>query len=180
MPEQTLRRNRLAAVMTAIMRVVNILSWVVAIITGIAFVLYIITSQLGLFAHLFGSHTPEDFPDIGEIYETGLIFITSFSFVFISRELIVVLKTITHRTPFEKENGERFAFIAKILMVAEIAKIGLFLFVGILTIITPLDWENTSSLGIDPSAWMAAGIALVLAEVFREGARLREEQELTV
>ena len=33
---------------------------------------------------------------------------------------------------------------------------------------------------IDLSTWMSIAILIVLAEVFREGARLREEQELTI
>jgi hypothetical protein len=36
------------------------------------------------------------------------------------------------------------------------------------------------SLSVDPSTWGSILILIVLAEVFREGARLKEEQELTI
>jgi hypothetical protein len=35
-------------------------------------------------------------------------------------------------------------------------------------------------MGFNPTAWFAVLVVFVLAEVFREGARLRREAELTI
>jgi hypothetical protein len=45
---------------------------------------------------------------------------------------------------------------------------------------TPAGAEANFNINIDLSTWMSIAILIVLAEVFREGARLKEEQELTI
>jgi hypothetical protein len=44
----------------------------------------------------------------------------------------------------------------------------------------PIDRDTTLNLQINVSAWLSIFVLIVLAEVFREGARMREEQELTI
>ena len=52
--------------------------------------------------------------------------------------------------------------------------------VHLLGAIVGVDYIEDATFQIELSNFLGAGIALVLAEVFREGARLRKEQELTV
>jgi hypothetical protein len=44
----------------------------------------------------------------------------------------------------------------------------------------PADAHIKVGMKIDLMAWFTIAIVVVLAEVFREGARLKEEQELTI
>ncbi|MES1198963.1 MAG: DUF2975 domain-containing protein [Pseudomonadota bacterium] len=88
--------------------------------------------------------------------------------------------------PFNKSNADHLRWIWIILLFMEVWKYPL----GALTVAlwavapVPVDKDGFNfddhHNGIDFSTWFAILIIIVLAEVFREGARLREEQELTI
>jgi hypothetical protein len=44
----------------------------------------------------------------------------------------------------------------------------------------PVGSDLTFQIEIDLSTWLSIFVLIALAEVFREGARLKEEQELTI
>lgn len=177
--EQPARPNRLAGIMSVLLRIVFVISWGVAIVAGLAFVLFFFAGPITALADSVGWINIEGSVEIDDYAEAGQALIVSIAFIIITRELIDVLKTINRGTPFESANAARFTLIARTLILAELAKLGLLVFCGMLTIVSDLEWGDVS-VGISLTEWMGAGIALVLAEVFREGARLREEQDLTV
>lgn len=84
--------------------------------------------------------------------------------------------------PFRKENAHHLRAIWIIMIGIEIARYALLALTGVLLAATnsPLADEAEFELRFDLSTWGSILILIVLAEVFREGARLKEEQELTI
>ena len=80
--------------------------------------------------------------------------------------------------PFRPENVGRLRLVAVMMIGLEFAGNGLrSLFIAM----APRGSEVHSSGGwFNPTAWFAIMVVFVLAEVFREGARLRREAELTI
>lgn len=83
--------------------------------------------------------------------------------------------------PFRKEYADHLRVIWITMLIVEFSKFILAaVFGALLAIFHRGHGELSVSLNVDLSAWFAILILIVLAEVFREGARMREEQELTV
>ena len=84
--------------------------------------------------------------------------------------------------PFKKENANHLRAIWMTMLGIEIARYVLLGLTGVLmaTTGTPLADSAEFELRVDFSTWGSILILIVLAEVFREGARLKEEQELTI
>ena len=92
--------------------------------------------------------------------------------LFVVNRLLEILKTLRFGSPFVKENAERFRTVGWALMIGEGAKFAF----GFLSLIFDADLDVNLSF----IAWLAITAVFVLAEVFREGARMKEEQDLTV
>lgn len=107
--------------------------------------------------------------------------------IVIVRRLRRLFESFTSGEPFKRENANHLRVIWMTMLAMELAKIA---FAGIvITLIAiygmPADPDhdvnlNMSSDGFDLMPWFSILVLIVLAEVFREGARLREEQELTI
>jgi hypothetical protein len=86
-----------------------------------------------------------------------------------------IFQTLTAGDPFQPENVARLRFIG-------VALAGLLL----LGYLTPLVMgvafpeEAEAGFSVNLTSWFAVLVVFVLAEVFREGARLRHEAELTI
>ena len=107
----------------------------------------------------------------GALYLGGLVFIVG--------RLRRVFLTLTQGDPFRPENVKRLRLIGFALGGLEL----LSYFVRSAVIMwSPVDAMEVRSVGEDfnPTIWFAVLVVLVLAEVFREGARLRREAELTI
>jgi hypothetical protein len=90
--------------------------------------------------------------------------------------------SFTSGEPFRRENATHLRVIWITMLAIEIARYTLMAMIGALfaTMGTPAGAEANFNINIDLSTWMSIAILIVLAEVFREGARLKEEQELTI
>lgn len=86
-----------------------------------------------------------------------------------------VFATLTAGDPFDPENVRRLRLIGFVLGGMEIAR---YVFRLIFEAVAP--GANVSEDGLNLTAWFAVLVVFVLAEVFREGARLRREAELTI
>jgi hypothetical protein len=108
--------------------------------------------------------------------------------VFIAGALIIVgrlrrlFESFTSGEPFRRENATHLRVIWITMLVMEIARYlimasvaALFAAVGL-----PPGASANFEVNIDLSTWLSIAILIVLAEVFREGARMKEEQELTI
>jgi len=92
--------------------------------------------------------------------------------LFVVTRLLEILKTLRFGSPFVKENADRFRGVGYALLIGEGDKITF----GFMSLIFDADVEiNTTII-----SWLAIIAVFVLGEVFREGARMKEEQDLTV
>jgi|CXWL01.1.fsa_nt_gi hypothetical protein len=84
--------------------------------------------------------------------------------------------------PFRRENAEHLRVIWITMLLIELARYLLLGVVGAIfaTVGAPDGARANFDVSIDLSTWMSILILIVLAEVFREGARMKEEQELTI
>ena len=92
--------------------------------------------------------------------------------LFVVNRLLEILKTLRFGSPFVKENADRFRAVGYALLIGEGAKFAF----GFLSLIVDADVDIDTS----PITWLAIIAVFVLSEVFREGARMKEEQDLTV
>jgi hypothetical protein len=94
---------------------------------------------------------------------------------FVLAQLRRLFSTLTAGNPFHPDNVRRLRLVGLGLVALEVANIGGHLGAPILFTGTRL-----GRFPPDVTAWFAIIVVFVLAEVFREGARLRREAELTI
>jgi hypothetical protein len=89
--------------------------------------------------------------------------------------------SFTSGEPFQRENAKHLRVIWITMLVIEVCR---FLLMGLTGVLIATfggpGVEANYTPSIDISTWGSILILIVLAEVFREGARLKEEQELTI
>jgi hypothetical protein len=92
-----------------------------------------------------------------------------------------LFESFTSGEPFRRENATHLRVIWITMVAMEIARWALFALTGLIFVSR---WPDSLRAEFEPSIdltnWMAILVLIVLAEVFREGARLKEEQELTI
>lgn len=100
----------------------------------------------------------------------------------IVRRLKAVFASFIEAQPFHRENADHLRAIWVTLLVMELCRIGVTLATGtVMMVAGPPDGASMEArVRIDLTTWLAIGVLIVLAEVFREGARLREDQDLTI
>lgn len=87
-----------------------------------------------------------------------------------------VFETLTQGDPFRPENVGRLHVVGLGLIALEV--VGYFAFMAAMWLAP--EWRDDLHLSINLSGWFAILAVFVLAEVFREGARLRSDAELTI
>jgi Protein of unknown function (DUF2975) len=108
--------------------------------------------------------------------------------VAVGGSLVIVLrlkrlfKSFTSHQPFSAENAVHLRVIWITMLVMELSRYVLWMIVKALVAVLglPRGTDIHVSSPINWNTWGAILILIVLAEVFREGARLREDQELTI
>ena len=90
--------------------------------------------------------------------------------------------SFTSGEPFRRENAGHLRVIWIAMLTIELSRYALLGLTGALTAAfgPPEGATANFAVQVDLSNWMAILILIVLAEVFREGARLKAEQELTI
>jgi hypothetical protein len=87
-----------------------------------------------------------------------------------------IFATLIAGDPFHPDNVRRLRFIGAVL--AGLLLLGSIV-PGVLGIVFPELGDGTK-FSFNPTSWFAVLVVFVLAEVFREGARLRHDAELTI
>lgn len=103
----------------------------------------------------------------GGAYVGGVLFIVG--------RLRRIFATLTAGDPFQPDNVRRLRMIGGMLALLEL---GRYVIAGLYAWLAP--GVNKAEAGVSVTAWFAVLVVFVLAEVFREGARLRREAELTI
>lgn len=104
----------------------------------------------------------------GALYTGGVLVIVG--------ELRRIFSTLTAGDPFHPDNVTRLRIIGGMLAALEI---GRHVVAELARMLIHEDVRSVDS-GLNLTAWFAVLVVFVLAEVFREGARLRTEAELTI
>ena len=86
-----------------------------------------------------------------------------------------IFRTLIIGDPFHPDNVRRLRVISLTLAILEI---GRYAAAGVSKVV--LHGKSPLGGGVNLTTWFAVLVILVLAEVFREGARLRREAELTI
>lgn len=110
--------------------------------------------------------------DAGDFVEVLRYFISFGVALYVVERLLELLKTLRFGSPFVKENATRFRNVGWALLIGELSKI----VIWILAHVTGAEVEAD----LDFTLFVSIAAVFVLAEVFHEGARMKEEQDLTV
>jgi hypothetical protein len=117
------------------------------------------------------------------IAANGAVLIVIFAFVvFVARKLHAVFQTLIHGNPFVPENATRLRGVAIAFIVGELAR------AAIVYAENSYAMTHVAIAGLTFDAWPRVSwltighglVILVIAEVFRVGTRLDEEQSLTI
>lgn len=111
-------------------------------------------------------------PLLAAVVAGGCIYVGG-TLVIVAR-LRKVFATLTAGDPFHPDNVGRLRFIAGVLAALELGR-----YVG-RTAMMALRVGEDRGIDFTLTAWFSVLVVLVLAEVFREGARLRRDAELTI
>jgi len=82
--------------------------------------------------------------------------------------------------PFRRENAQHLRAIWIAMLAMEVARYLLMALTGVLIAVFEPNVDANLNISVNLTTWASILILIVLAEVFREGARLKEEQELTI
>ncbi|MHA7873052.1 MAG: DUF2975 domain-containing protein [Hyphococcus sp.] len=167
-------KGSLASLLAMGLHFTRIILWIAFIGLAIAMVVVpfvpIIVGSIDSFANLDidGDVTVE----AGDYLEIAHHFVTFAVMLFVVNRLLEILKTLRFGSPFVKENADRFRGLGYALLIGEGAKFAF----SFMSLILNAELDTNSSI----ISWLSIIAVFVLAEVFREGARMKEEQDLTV
>lgn len=170
--------NSIAAVLSLLVRV---LFWL-AIIAGVGIFILVGT---GFFGSLNGGDVK--MPGVeasvegvvpGQLLISMVGVVVFFAgFAFVCNQLSRILSTLAEGDPFVPENGPRLTRIAIAVAAIEIIRTATVL-IG--STLVDLGDNMRPSINVNLAAWGAVVVLFVLAQVFREGTRLREEEKMTI
>ncbi|MDR3508946.1 MAG: DUF2975 domain-containing protein [Caulobacteraceae bacterium] len=112
-----------------------------------------------------------------QLLTTDLFAVTAYAIgvLIIVDRLRRIFSTLTAGDPFHPDNVRRLRVVGVMLAALEL---GRYPVVAVTLWLAPK--ADVSQSGVNLTAWFAVLVVFVLAEVFREGARLRREAELTI
>jgi hypothetical protein len=169
------RKNSMAAIISFLLRVIFWLTVAVGLIILLLLTLGTIGSLNGGELKLPGAQLIAEGVPVGEFIGAlvgALIFFTGFAYVI--SQLRRILDTLADGDPFVPENTPRLTRIALAIGLIEVVRNAAAIAIdGILSM-------GGVTLRIDISVWGAVIVLLILAQVFKEGTRLREEEKMTI
>lgn len=196
---KALGKGSVASLVKIGLDVVWVILWIAAIGIGVAALASIAVSMIG--PSLLGGALDRDGAiriDTAGVEITGVgadqlgwpLLVTGFlaGAVGVAAGLIIVDRlrrlflAFTTDAPFDRANAGHLRVIWITMLVAELSRYAISALV--VTLVVTFGRPNGISLNVEPginlSTWAAILILVVLAEVFAEGARMREEQDLTI
>lgn len=121
---------------------------------------------------------------LGTIYDVGWVIPVAIAEIvaalIVVERLRRIIGTLIAGDPFVPENAGHLRVIAIVIAAYQVLR---HVTQGAVAMILTMMNRSTDFAvegGIDLGAWFAVGVLLVFAEVFREGARMRQEQKLTI
>lgn len=165
-------KGSLASILAVGLHVVRIVLWIglAGLTTAVAVVL-VAPFFLDHLANVRGVSIDGEI-DSGDMLEVLRHWVTFAVMLYVVDRLLELLKTLRFGSPFVKENAARFRNVGYALLLGEGSKIAFGVFGSFV--------DADIDVGLELIPIIAVAAVFVLAEVFREGARMKEEQDLTV
>ncbi len=167
-------KGSLASILAVGLHIVRIVVWIgFAGLSAAIVAIPLIPAVAEWISHIDGASIDGDI-DVGpaDFVEVLRYFISFGVALYVVERLLELLKTLRFGSPFVKENATRFRNVGWALLLGEFSKI----VIWILAEIFDADVEAD----LDFTLFVSIAAVFVLSEVFREGARMKEEQDLTV
>lgn len=167
-------KGSLASILAVALHIIRVIVWIAfAGLSAAVVAMPFIPMIARIVAGIDGSAVDADIDiDAGDFVAALKHFITVGVLLYVVERLLEILKTLRFGSPFVKENADRFRKLGWALLIGEGSKI----VVAVLAAISDADVD----VGLDGITLIAVVAVFVLSEVFREGARMKEEQDLTV
>lgn len=159
-------------------RLITVL-WYVSWVFLAAFIIIFICSALAtagvepLKSQLFSDISPTT-----SLVSSLIMIVSAGAFLIILKQLRQICQTLIMGDPFVPENAQRLRKIWIAVAIAEILRLASGIFLSKLISNETINTELTLDLRV--FVWFLVLALIILSEVFREGARLRQEQKLTV
>ncbi len=172
-------RHSIASILSVVLRILSVLLWIAAGLAAFAG-LGVLLSSLGL---AIPSVQVDELPPSTMVGLSFAILVVTFvaSLVIVGR-LRKIFATLAEGDPFVEQNAVHLRVVWVTLAIWELCR---YAFGGMAA--AALYIFDAGALGahefnvdVSLSVWFAVLALIVLAEVFREGARLRQEQKLTI
>ncbi|WP_300542721.1 DUF2975 domain-containing protein [Maricaulis sp.] len=181
---KTLGHGSLASIVKVVLDIVWYIAWVL-----LAFAALVILAAGATLVMDFLGYSPGPISELLQgIRSHGWIFpilvAEIIAFMIVVDRLRRIFSTLIAGDPFVPENAGHLRVIA--LAIAGYQVLRHVTQGAVAMLLTIMDQpvlgglELTATANIDLGAWFAVAALLVLAEVFREGARMRQEQKLTI
>jgi hypothetical protein len=193
---KALGRGSLASYIKVGLDIAGALFWAAALVIGLAMIVYgavIFAIHVGLLAATIFSggaadhqgHVRYDLQlDPWQVAFPGLLAaaIAVGGGLIVVRRLKALFASFSSGDPFNRENAAHLRAIWITLAGIELGRYAVAAAAGLLLMMfgQPSGAELKIGVKFDPMPWFTIAVLFVLAEVFREGARLKEEQELTI
>lgn len=170
--------NSMAAVLSLLVRVIFWLAIIIGVGGALILGIGLIGSMNGGTVSLPGAQAVAEGVPMGRLIAAlvGLVvFVTGIAYI--CSQLRRILVTLAEGDPFVPENPPRMTKIAIVIGAIEVVRNCAVL---ILSATMDLGEGYRGGLGINLAAWGAVVVLLILAQVFKEGSRLREEEKMTI
>lgn len=172
------RKNSMAAFLST---VVTVIFWLAIVLGGFLFIIL----SIGLLGSLNGGEI--DLPLVearadgvpaGRLV-AALVGLVVFApgIAYICAKLRQILSTLAAGDPFVPENAPRLTRIAIAIGLIEVIRMCSVL---VLAATVDLGEGYVANININLAVWGAVIVLLILAQVFKEGTRLREEEKMTI
>ena len=172
------RKNSMAAVLST---VVTVIFWLAIVLGTFLFIIL----AIGLLGSLNGGEI--DLPLV-EARADGVpagrlvaalvgLLVFAPGIAYICAQLRRILSTLAEGDPFVPENAPRLTRIAIAIGLIEVIRMG-----SVLVLASTVDLGEgyVAQININLAVWGALVVLLILAQVFKEGTRLREEEKMTI
>ena len=172
------RKNSMAAFLSTI---VTVIFWLAIVLGTFLFIIL----GIGLIGSLNGSEVDlpliearADGVPVGRLV-AALVGLVVFApgIAYVCSQLRRILSTLAEGDPFVPENAPRLTRISIAIALIEAIRMGSVL---ILAATVDLGEGYVANININLAVWGAVVVLLILAQVFKEGTRLREEEKMTI
>lgn len=114
------------------------------------------------------------------LYADGAVLMIYFVLgLYVIRQMLGVLENVKNGDSFARDNGLRLRQMGRAGVIAQLSVYGVWILAGLIALAGLAEVEGMTVV-ISPAPWVAILLAFALAIVFRDGADLKEEQDLTV